>query len=1014
MNHPHLVSVQGYGVDPTRDNVYYYTREMLPTFTPITTAARALPLEGRLRLMAQVLSVLVYLHRRGVLHRNLKPANVCVVDGQVRVLDTGLSRTISVRDRNHWPIEALSYCAPELLDSGRASPQTDLYACGVLLYEMVTGHFPYQRSTHYELITNIQMFTPPLSAADAPPAVAELIMRLIDKDPARRFSSASEALAALETIIGGSLGLVSPFSSFPYLRTPRLSGRDAELAQLDTLLSGLREGRGGILFFEAAAGMGKTALLDEAQRRAVTRQINPLRLVPEGERGGPWSLWRPLIRCMALSDQASPHDQQTLRQMLDAGQPDALPLQAEALLAVFNHLLSALAAECPLLLLLDDLHDASPDSLWLLEQILPLTQACPLAIVGAFDSERAPTLNLPAATSLRRLSVRYISGISQDLLGSAGELPIVNALLFRETEGNPFFLMEVIRALAEQTGDLEQIGIKTLPDQLFAEGLTEALNRRLSLLDEPALELLSVMALDGERLDLRLLAKLADPTTANRLLLDAHEASVIGAVGGQWAFAHPLIHAACRTHLTDSQREGAHLRLAALLDDLHAAPERIAYHFQQAGHDELAYPFALRAAEAASVGGAPEYTIAVLERLLAAERKLRDPERVLLLLGEAYIQLGDADRAELHLRGALSQSKEVQTRARCMLGLATCARLRDDLAQAQQLLREAASLSHKPSQALALVGLSNLTSEAGDIAKAITYSEQALASGGLSDFQQVRTLQAIGLTYADLNNLPLAVERLGQAVEQAAHIDAREQARALTSLAGIYFVRGGYDEARACYAQRLALAVDKQDLANSGRVLGNLGRIHTLIGQHAEAERLLMLGLRLAQQIGAPLTEAGIALNLGLHYLAVNQWARASTAFEDARRAAQASAAPTLEAQAALYQIVAQAQLNQRPLAETMAALSRLEAAAQDPETQALLDYWRWKLDPTQTEAAQRAAAFYADAYALVQDVEMKQRYEALTQERLPAPLLPPLPAAATPRSVDLEALLTAINTLLN
>jgi serine/threonine protein kinase/tetratricopeptide (TPR) repeat protein len=1012
INHPHLVPVQHYGVDVTQSTpAIYYTRALLPTFQTILTAGRTFPLEGQLWLMAQVLSVLVYLHRRGLLHRSLKPENVCVLDGQAQVLDAGLSLSSTGGDLNRWPLESLAYLAPEQIEGKPASAQTDLYACGLLLYELVTGRFPYQRSTRRELITNIQMFTPPLTADGVPTAVMELIAQLIDKNPAQRFASAQAALAALEAIIGAPLELVSPFNSFPYLPTPRLFGRDVELAQIDSLLNALQQGSGGALFFNGPSGMGKTALLHEAQRRAATRTISTLRLRPEVDHGGPWSLWRALIRCMALAEQATPSDQQVLRQMLGAAEADAQPLAADALLATFNHLLPTLATTQPLLLLLDDLHHASADSLWLLEQILPLTQVCPLVIIGAFDAERAPSLALPATVLLRRLSVRSISGISQQLLGSAGELPIVNALLFRETEGNPFFLMEVIRALAELTGDLAEIGIKTLPDQLFPEGLTEALNRRLALLDEPLLELLCLMALDSDLFDLSLLAKLTDPTTARRLLLHAHDASVLAVDAGRWRFAHPLLHAACRALLDETQREAVHLRLAALLEELQAAPERIAYHFQQAGHDELAYPFTLRAAEAAFIGGAPEYTVAALERLLPATEASAERARLLLMLGEAYLQLGDEARAEPRLTEALSRTSVAAERARCLLGLATCARLRDDSSEAQRLLREAAASPHAPSQALALLGLGNLTGEAGDVAAAVAYSEQALASGGLNTLQRVRTLQALGLTYADLGELPRAVERLAQAVELASTVDTREYARALTSLAGVYFVRGGYDEARACFIQRLALAVEQQDRANSARVLGNLGRISTLTGQHAQAERLLVQGLRLA--IDSPLAEAGIAFNLGLHYTATGQHALALTAFETAARAAQASGSPTLEAQAALYRIVAQVQLGQRTRDEAIRALTELAVASDDPITQALIDYWRWKLDPAQAEAAQRAAAIYAEAYALTQDIEMNQRHEELTGQRLPMPALPPLPAAVNARAVDLEALLAALNGLL-
>lgn len=145
MRHPHIISVLDYGFD--EQGQPYFTMKLLAQAQTIVTFGRPLRFLSRVNLLIQMLQALAYLHRRSLLHRDLKPANVLVdSEGQVHVLDFGLSA-----QRNSLPEEVvtgtLSHMAPEVLRGQPPVEASDLYAVGVIAYELLSGHYPFEIST---------------------------------------------------------------------------------------------------------------------------------------------------------------------------------------------------------------------------------------------------------------------------------------------------------------------------------------------------------------------------------------------------------------------------------------------------------------------------------------------------------------------------------------------------------------------------------------------------------------------------------------------------------------------------------------------------------------------------------------------------------------------------------------------------------------------------------------------------------------------------------------------------
>src|ERR1051326_1455295 len=168
-----------------------------------------LPVETVIRYGAQLADALAHAHERGVVHRDLKGANVIVTpEGRLKILDFGLAkRVIGERDEATHTIETLTsegvvagtvpYMAPEVLNGERADARSDLWALGVMLYQALTGHLPFQGRTAFDITSAILRDPVPPLPASVPPGLATIVRRLLEKSPGERYQRASEGRAAL-------------------------------------------------------------------------------------------------------------------------------------------------------------------------------------------------------------------------------------------------------------------------------------------------------------------------------------------------------------------------------------------------------------------------------------------------------------------------------------------------------------------------------------------------------------------------------------------------------------------------------------------------------------------------------------------------------------------------------------------------------------------------------------------------------------------------------------------------
>ena len=589
--------------------------------------ARPLPARAALAVGRSVLAALAAAHANGVLHRDVKPANVIVApDGQgsapapasATLVDFGLARSArldaSIREA---PVGTARYVAPEQagLIPGGVDERSDLYSAGATVYECLTGRPAFAGESLGEVLRAHLGPRPRDSRAlglATPRALDEVVARLLRLDPRERYQSAEAALADLDLIAAAlERGIADPEIAIgardrrAALAEPAFIGRGDEVAALDAELARAARGRGGLVLVEAPSGGGKTRLLDEVARRATRAGAWVLRGEGAEEAAPrPFQLLDGVVREAAAAARAEPATAGRLSERLgphlDAavaalpelaavvgtgpGAGAALGTEAHGevrTLRALAALLDALgSAERPAVVLLDDAQWADELTPRLLGEWRPPRGAGEakghVALVVSFRTEEVGADHaLRRLESARRLVLPpFAPAETRKLLESmAGPLPdeAVEAVA-RASEGNPFLAGAVLHGLAEagalaRGADGWRLDARALADIPVSRRAAVLIAHRLERLPAGAARLLPVGALLGREFDVDLAAALSgeDAREAAAAVLDARRRGLVFADGARarCTFAHDRLREALLARLDDGERRRLH-RLAAL------------------------------------------------------------------------------------------------------------------------------------------------------------------------------------------------------------------------------------------------------------------------------------------------------------------------------------------------------------------------------------------------------------------------------------------------------------------
>jgi tetratricopeptide (TPR) repeat protein len=706
--HPNVVTVFDIGEeDGNRYIVTQYVRG--GSVADLLSACKPQPLElpKAMRIAAQTCRALAHSHAHAILHRDVKPANVWLMpDGTVKLGDFGLALSLDGAQlaREDMRVGTAAYIAPEQALGSEVGPQSDLYALGVMLYEMAAGRRPFYGDTALAVVSQ-HVNSRPVAPSWHNPAIGEvldrLILELLAKSPADRPTSAAVVADALDAMLIASApsplkeaepAPVRQRTSLDRLASGVFVGRTQEIAQLREGLEAALAGRGQLLLVSGEPGSGKTRLTEELTTYARMRGAGVLVGKCFDGKGAP-AFWPWLQAIRRYSQDRKPSE---LRDVMGRGAADIAQLDSEigqrlpamptpptlepeqARFRLFDSITTFLqnaALRRPLLLILDDLQWADEPSLRLLQFLAQEMTDAHLLVVGTYR-DVALGRGHPLARTLAEVGQQDLAhqirleGLStQDVDRyielSSGVSPPENLVqrIWSKTEGNPFFVSETIRLLITE-GVLENAAEALADLQInIPPRVRDVVRRRLEQLSDHCNKTLTMAAVYGREFSLEVIEALSD-TNAERVLDDLEEATDARIIAeAKWGpgcasgylFTHDLVREAVYDQVKTVRRKRMHGHIASVLERFYRGDEierhlaELARHFvaaERAGDPDKAIDYSVRAGrrsleQLAYEEAARHFAAAV--KVLESNDAPPDPSRLcelLLNLGEAQKRAG--------------------------------------------------------------------------------------------------------------------------------------------------------------------------------------------------------------------------------------------------------------------------------------------------------------------------------------------------------------------------------------
>jgi len=939
IRHPHVVRTHEIAEADVDGHPYHFmVMEFIEgqTLADLQADLGTVPESLLFQIADQVLDALDEVHRAGVIHRDIKPENIVITpDHRVLLMDLGIAR---LTEGGHTLTQAgefvgsLFYAAPEqfLGDDGELGPRADLYAFGMVLYKLATGVNPYESMELSQMLGSklqSEVASPREHAADLDPFWVDVVLTCTRREPSERFASAAELRAILADgdqsdwwkARTAAAPVPTALPALKRLRVQRevsLIGREDELAHLRGAYGRAAE-EGRVLLLGGASGVGKSRLVYEFLEDVTAAggpRVGAGRSVGRGGRN-----YHAFID--AFSDLLDVEGggrgdlEARLRELLPntPGMVEPLagflvgdvtaPPEKDALLAAFADLMRSIASEGPLILVLEDLHLAGPESLDLFAYLARCVENHHVLLVGVFTEEEVEDgselheIATHAAKHEKR-EVVALGPLSPDatdeLVGAVVVQPRTRSALayplHERADGNPNVVLEILAHL-KTSGALAPEGegfqlVRPLDHEAMPASLQDLVNLRLGKLDEDQREVLEAASILGYVFEASLLASVLEVKKIKllqRLAVLERKFRLLKSSGrNSFRFVSHQLHEAVYESITPGLRIEYHAVVAdTILEDLDGEEPSPPTAYALLRHSLLseqaleAEPYLEPALDYIGTNVHVSVAAPFLEKLAEAYSVARPNARlsIAMRLWTAYEMLGQREDELRVLREAEKIAEDLGdagAKGRVLSCLAATHWLSGELDLVEEEATDALELLRGADDRIwvgkTLHTLGGLAYRRGRMAKAAEQWNEALAlRREIGDRRgEVSGMLALAAVMPAIGRAAEALETKKEALAIAREIgERRYEAALLNNIARQLELQHDLEGALEHLESAVHLAREIGDQNLEAIALGNVGGICATLGRVGKATACLERAIEVFREIDRPNSELAKRIQLG-------------------------------------------------------------------------------------------------------------------------------------------------------
>ena len=601
--HPRLVRTYTWGFAEERP---YFTMEYLPGKTLEKIIADHVLLEPFREshffdLIQQLVEGLAYVHAQGAVHRDLKPSNIMVLETEVgietTILDMGLAKfrhlhSVSITQTGAT-IGTAEYMSPEQGKGLWVDHRSDLYSLGVILYEMLTGVPPFSGQNPISVIMkHIRESPPPIDEVNIAvhEQMKQIVLKLLAKGAVDRYQSAEELMQALPS----ELVLLEDEQRDVHRKVmrPQFVGRESEMKILSAMLKDVQAGKQRMVLISGEPGVGKSRLAEELLGDALIHDFLCLKGAGREEGG---QIYGALIDAFQGTTD------------LVAGLPDSVETDKFSVMEHWLQLLKRMRQKQPIVLCLEDIQWLDELTLEFLQYVLRDPEPCPFLLCLTCRWSNLEPLSeeienfihsneFAEATQmqLKNLPREEVGYLASSMLGERSIPPDALQALFRETGGQPLFVVEAIRTLVH--ADVVRQNVSgdwqwgEFPETLLSDDISEVLYRRITALPAVQQRVLEYACVFLSDFSFELLAEVwrGDELELLDVLDDLIAEGLLAACGedeDRYRFSQELCRRAIYNRMQDVRRRLLHREIGNALEqteDIEELIEELADHFAAA------------------------------------------------------------------------------------------------------------------------------------------------------------------------------------------------------------------------------------------------------------------------------------------------------------------------------------------------------------------------------------------------------------------------------------------------